>query len=218
MSNIIDAYCVYQCAKEIKRSTEVTREMIDQKAYIYRKRYHVMKTPKIIFPVNNFEVFSQNLNFNDRDIGFTTLIILLPFPFFRHNGVSIQSLTYQIYCEGLMFLVVLFIAIIPLENNIFTSRILGILWTFVVFVIQPLFYFNGDVNFRNRVLQQGLCKALKRELFQTKEEFQKVKWFCQAIWIFKEFCTKGRQNIYVKVYKNNEIQPHSSNKLLLHPY
>ena len=138
--------------------------------------------------------------------------------FFRHDGVSIQSLTYQIYCEGLMFLVVLFIAIIPWKNNIFTSRILGILWTFVVFVIQPLFYFNGDVNFRNRVLQQGLCRALKRELFQTKEEFQKVKWFCQAIWILKEFCTQGGQNIDVKVYKNNEIQPLSNNKLLLHPY
>ena len=159
--------------------------------------------PSQYYTSQNFDVFSQNLNFNYWNIHFTTLIMLRNylFPFFRHNGVSIQSLTYQIYCEGLMFLVVLFIAIIPLENNIFTSRILGILWTFVVFVIQPLFYFNGDVNFRNRVLQQGLCRALKRELFQTKEEFQKVKWFCQAIWIFKEFCTKGRQNIYVKVYK-----------------
>ena len=98
-----------------------------------------------------------------------------------------------------MFLVVLFVAIIPWKNNIFTSRILGILWTFVVFVIQPLFYFNGDVNFRNRVLQQGLCRALKREFFQTKEEFQKVKWFCRAIWILKEFCTQDRQNIDVKV-------------------
>ena len=44
MSNIIDAYCVYQCAEEIKRSTEVTREMLDQKAYIYRKRYYVLET------------------------------------------------------------------------------------------------------------------------------------------------------------------------------
>ena len=74
-----------------------------------------------------------------------------------------------------MFLLVLLLVIIPLENDLFMSRILGILWTFVVFVIQPLFYFNGDVNFRNRVLQQGCCRALKRELFQTKEEFQKVK-------------------------------------------
>ena len=39
MSNIIDAYCVYQCAEEIKRSTEATRKMLDQKAYIYQKRY-----------------------------------------------------------------------------------------------------------------------------------------------------------------------------------
>ena len=39
-----------------------------------------------------------------------------------------------------------------------------------MFVILPLFYLNGDANFRNRVLHQGLWKALKKELFQTNRE------------------------------------------------
>ena len=39
MSNIIDGYCVYRCAQEIKRSTEETREMTSKTAYINRKRY-----------------------------------------------------------------------------------------------------------------------------------------------------------------------------------
>ena len=37
-----------------------------------------------------------------------------------------------------------------------------------MFVILPLFYLNGDANFR--VLHQGLWKALKKELFQTNRE------------------------------------------------
>ena len=39
MSNIIDGYCVYCCAQEIKRSTEETRGMTSKNAYINRKRY-----------------------------------------------------------------------------------------------------------------------------------------------------------------------------------
>ena len=39
MSNIIDAYCVYHCAQEIKRSTEAAREMQSKTSYINRKRY-----------------------------------------------------------------------------------------------------------------------------------------------------------------------------------
>ena len=38
MSNIIDAYCVYFCAQEVKKHTEETKEMTSKKAYINRKR------------------------------------------------------------------------------------------------------------------------------------------------------------------------------------
>ena len=43
MSNIIDGYCVYSCAQEIKRSTEETKGMTSQTAYINRKRYFLDK-------------------------------------------------------------------------------------------------------------------------------------------------------------------------------
>ena len=52
-----------------------------------------------------------------------------------------------------------------MESNI--HRIFETLTNFLVIVFQPLFYLNGDANFRNRVLHQGLWRALKRELFET---------------------------------------------------
>ena len=94
--------------------------------------------------------------------------------FFRDNGITIQILKYQLYCEGFMFLLVLFAAIIPIENDVLVYRIIGIMYSFVVFVMQPLFYLNGDVNFRNRVLQQGIWKALDRELFQRNTQIQLI--------------------------------------------
>ena len=45
MSNIIDAYCVYCCAKEIKRSTEASREMFSERSYVNRKRYVLQESP-----------------------------------------------------------------------------------------------------------------------------------------------------------------------------
>ena len=96
------------------------------------------------------------------------------FVFFRDNGITIQILKYQLYCEGFMFLLVLFAAIIPIENDVLVYRIIGIMYSFVVFVMQPLFYLNGDVNFRNRVLQQGLLRALDRELFQRNNQIQPI--------------------------------------------
>ena len=47
-------------------------------------------------------------------------------------------------------------------------KIVGVVTTFAIFVVQPLFYLNGDANFRNRVQTQGLWKALKKELFLNK--------------------------------------------------
>jgi hypothetical protein len=77
-----------------------------------------------------------------------------------------------------MFLLVLFIAIIPIENDVLVSRIVGILFNFIVFVIQPLFYLNGDFNFRDRlgdrVLHKGLWRALKKELFESNSQIQPV--------------------------------------------
>ena len=38
MSNIIDLYCIYCCIKEIKKSTEKTKNMLSTEAYNNRKR------------------------------------------------------------------------------------------------------------------------------------------------------------------------------------
>ena len=82
-----------------------------------------------------------------------------------------------------MFLLVLFLVIsviyrnrIVIEDDGMESNIRypGILYNFVVIVIQPLFYLNGDVNFRNRVLQQGLLRALYQELFPRNNQIQPI--------------------------------------------
>ena len=90
----------------------------------------------------------------------------------RDNGITIQILTYQLYTELFIFFDLLFFAIIPIEQKRLMHRINGILTTFIMLVILPLFYLNGDSNFRNRVLHQGLWKALKQELFLTHTEIQ----------------------------------------------
>ena len=79
-----------------------------------------------------------------------------------------------------MFLLVLFLVMyrnrIVIEDDGMESNIRypGILYNFFIFVIQPLFYLNGDVNFRNRVLQQGLLRALYQELFPRNNQIQPV--------------------------------------------
>ena len=74
-------------------------------------------------------------------------------------------MTYQLYTELVIVFGLLFFGLIPIERNLFMIKINGNLAAFAIFVIQPLFYLNGDVNFRRRVLHQGLWKALKKELF-----------------------------------------------------
>ena len=75
---------------------------------------------------------------------------------------------YQWFTELLVFMVLIISMIVGLkERFIHIGRITAVFVNFVYFVIQPLFYLNGDANFRNRVLQKGLWKALKIELFQT---------------------------------------------------
>ena len=39
MANIIDVYCIYQCIKDIKKSTDESRNLLSQQAYTNRKRY-----------------------------------------------------------------------------------------------------------------------------------------------------------------------------------
>jgi hypothetical protein len=81
-------------------------------------------------------------------------------------------MTYQVYSELIIFLGFTTTRILPIPKNMAIQKIVGVLSTFAIFVIQPLFYLNGDVNFRNRVQNQGLWKALKRELFQTNSHIQ----------------------------------------------
>ena len=81
-------------------------------------------------------------------------------------------MTYQVYSELIIFLGFTTTRILPIPKNMAIQKIVGVLFTFPIFVIQPLFYLNGDVNFRNRVQNQGLWKALKRELFQTNSHIQ----------------------------------------------
>ena len=83
---------------------------------------------------------------------------------FRDNGITIQIMIYQLYCELTIFLLIL-ISIVVWNESTSVQKIIGCLINLLIFVVQPLFYLNGDVNFRNRVQNQGLWKALKKELF-----------------------------------------------------
>ena len=95
--------------------------------------------------------------------------------FFRDNGITIQIMSYQVYTELILFLGFLIAGLLPsIIENMIVMKIVGIVTTFAIFVVQPLFYLNGDANFRNRVQNQGLWKALKKELFQTNSLFQPV--------------------------------------------
>ena len=70
------------------------------------------------------------------------------------------------YTEIFVFVsVFIFLVFLPVGKDILVIRIIGILNTIMTFVIQPLFYLNGDVNFQNRVLHKGLWLAIKTELF-----------------------------------------------------
>ena len=75
-----------------------------------------------------------------------------------------------------MFLILLIfipITIFGLKTENLT-RIFGIFTGIMCFVISPIFLLFGDVNFRRRVLDQGIWKALKKELFSNNAEIQPV--------------------------------------------
>ena len=76
MSNIIDAYCVYCCAQEIKQSTEETKDSTSKKAYNNRKRYYLLQKLQSIFhrglPINRLIGLSRG--FSLFGLGFGHLI------------------------------------------------------------------------------------------------------------------------------------------------
>ena len=80
---------------------------------------------------------------------------------------------YQCFTEIAMFLVHIVFSVLVFDWGIRITRIVGILNSIVIFVVQPLFYLNGDFNFRNKVMNHGLYAALKKELFQINAEFQR---------------------------------------------
>ena len=111
---------------------------------------------------------------------------------FRDNGITIQILTYQLYAELFLFLTGYIRSqfFIPVD---FFYKLTGIISTFAMFVILPLFYLNGDANFRNRVLQQGLWKALKRSFFKPIQKFiqsNNAWWVLFWISYFRPYLTK----------------------------
>ena len=95
----------------------------------------------------------------------------------RDNGITIQITSYQVCTELIIFLGLLIFGFLPFEKNMVVVEIVKVFSNFVIFSVQPLYYLNGDVNFRKRVQNQGLWKALKRELFQTNSHIQPVSWF-----------------------------------------
>ena len=83
-------------------------------------------------------------------------------------------MTYQVYTELVLFIGFMVLILLPIEKNMIVQKFAGVLSTFVTFVVQPLFYLNGDVNFRNRVQNQGLWRALKKELFPMTSQIQPI--------------------------------------------
>ena len=69
-------------------------------------------------------------------------------------------------------------------------RVSEIINAFVMFVILPLFYLNGDANFRTRVIRQGLPSALKMALFKRNHILPKKWQFLPS-----PFCKKSKKNI-----------------------
>ena len=141
ISDVVDVYCTLCCLWDIRKSTEKSRSMLSKQSYSNRKRYDMFAV----------EILSTTHSFT----------------FFRDNGITIEIACYQLCTELGLFVVTLIFGFLPIERNTLILRIFQILANFMMFVVQPLFYLNGDINFRNRVLHQGLWRALNKELFET---------------------------------------------------
>ena len=125
--------------------------------------HFLKKKPPLVARILEFKIsdfLNSNMCFCSRLYGICFL--------FRDRGISVQLIKYQMYTEICVYtLVIFFLVFLPVEKEILLIRIIGILNTFLVYVVQPLFYLSGDVNFRNRVLRKGLWLAIKTELFET---------------------------------------------------
>ena len=89
--------------------------------------------------------------------------------YFQKDTDFIQLSLYQIYCELFMFFIVFIISKLTI-STVVGKFILPSLTSFMMYGIKPMFYFNGDVNFRRRAHQQGIWKALKKEFFPDHTE------------------------------------------------
>ena len=49
-------------------------------------------------------------------------------------------------------------------------RVTEMINSFVMFVILPLFFLNGDANFRRNVVQKGYLRALKMALLTNEQD------------------------------------------------
>ena len=96
--------------------------------------------------------------------------------YFRDNGITTQISIHQLLTETASYFIFMIFSVelwllkddeARSINSIRTSEIIN---AFVMFVIQPLFFFNGDANFRIRVMNQGLLKAFKHELFSAQQD------------------------------------------------
>ena len=92
-------------------------------------------------------------------------------------------MSYQVYTELILFVTSMISGLLPIEKNMVVMKIVGVVITFALFVVQPLCYLNGDVNFRKRVQNQGLWKALKKQIqefsqYQCHDSQIKYKCFC----------------------------------------
>ena len=97
------------------------------------------------------------------------------FYLYRDNGITIQIQKYQFFTELGSFFVMMVIGVYNdnlvfknAERSITMIRISEIINVFVMFVIQPLYFLNGDANFRTRITRHGLPKALKMALFNQR--------------------------------------------------
>ena len=76
---------------------------------------------------------------------------------------------YQLYSEFSVFVFAfLFSFGAPriLPTNIYEFRkMVNIMIEFIIFVVQPLLYLHGDPSFRQKIMNQGIWQALKKELF-----------------------------------------------------
>ena len=88
----------------------------------------------------------------------------ISFIIFRDNGIVIETSKLQLALEVIFSLSVhTAYFVIPRSYFVF-DRFISLTIFIVPFVVQPLFFFVGDLRFRTRVQNRGLMKAIKMEI------------------------------------------------------